>query len=277
MPQCQQPVDEDSSNTIAPRNRSPLTFFLLVFALSIPFWLFSAVTRRQLLSGLSVSALMVVSPLIAASILVYRENKTAGVIELLKRSFDSKRISAKAWYAPTVLLMPGAMGLTYGLMRWRGWPIPTPSFPGLAALGMFLVFFIAALGEELGWTGYAIDPLQEGWNALQAAILLGVVWSIWHIVPLVQTHRSPVWIAWWCVFTVASRVLLVWLYNNTGKSVFATALYHAISNVSTVLFPRYYDPRVTGLIVAVAAAIVTVLWGPRTLARYRNTSLRRQC
>lgn len=66
---------------------------------------------------------------------------------------------------------------------------------------------------------------------------------------------------------------MVWLYNNTGKSVFGAALFHAMVNVSWLLFPSYgshFDPRVTGLIVSVAAAIVAVVWGPRTLARYRN-------
>ncbi len=158
-------------------------------------------------------------------------------------------------------------------MRLMGLPLPTPQFPVLAAPVMFLAFFVAALGEELGWSGYAIDPMQDRWNALQASILLGLVWATWHIVPLVQAHRSPAWIAWWCLFTVASRVLIVWLYNNTGKSVFAAALYHDISNVSWQLFPNYgshYDPRISGLIIAFAAAIVTVVWGPRTLARYRN-------
>ena len=124
---------------------------------------------------------------------------------------------------------------------------------------MFLAFFVAALGEELGWSGYVIDPMQDRWNALQASILLGLVWAAWHWVPLVQAHRSAAWIAWWSLNTVALRVLIVWLYNNTGKSVFAAALFHAFANVSGVTFSNYYDPRITGLIVAFAAAIVTVV------------------
>jgi len=216
---------------------------------------------------------MTFCPLIAALILTYKENKTEGVKELLKRAFDYKRIRAKVWYAPIVLLMPGVMVLTYGLMRLMRLPLPSPQFPVLAALVMFVAFFIAAMGEEVGWTGYAIDPMQDRWNALQASILLGLVWATWHIVPFVQAHRSPAWIAWQCLFLVASRVLIVWIYNNTGKSVFAAILYHDINNVSSFLFPNYgshYDPRITGLITALAAAIVTVVWGPRTLARYRN-------
>jgi hypothetical protein len=246
---------------------------LLVFALSIPFCLIGAVTELQLLPGLPMSSLMWVCPVTAASMLVYRENKTAGVIELLKRSFDYKRIRAKVWYVPIVLLMPSAMAVAYGLMRLMGSPLPVPRVPVLAALAIFLASVVAALCEELGWSGYVIDPMQARWNALEASILLGLAWAVWHWVPLTQAHRSLAWIAWWSLYTVASRVLIVWLYNNTGKSVFAAALFHAISNVSWLLFPNYgshWDPRITGLIIAFAAAIVTVAWGPRTLARYRS-------
>ena len=59
-----------------------MKFSLLVFALSIQFWLIGAITRLQLLPGLPVSALTAFCPLVAASILVYKEGKTAGVTEL---------------------------------------------------------------------------------------------------------------------------------------------------------------------------------------------------
>jgi membrane protease YdiL (CAAX protease family) len=225
------------------------------------------VTGRHLLPGLPVAALMFVCPVIAALILVYGQNKTAGVMALLKRSFDYNRIGSKVWYAPILLLMPGVMVLSYGLMRLTGLRIPTPQFPVLATIAMFLVFFVAALGEELGWSGYLIDPMQDRWGALQASVMLGVVWAVWHIVPLVQAHRSPDWIAWWCLGTVAIRVVMVWLYNNTGKSVFGVALFHDMINVSWQLFPihgSYYDPRVTGLIMTLVAVIVAFVWRPRT-------------
>jgi CAAX protease family protein len=58
-----------------------------------------------------------------------------------------------------------------------------------------------------------------------------------------------------------------------GESVFASALFHDTANVSWLLFPNdgsHDDPRITGLIVAFTAAIVTVVWGPRPFARYSN-------
>lgn len=48
-----------------------------------------------------------------------------------------------------------------------------------------------ALGEELGSSGYVLDPLQERWNALQSSGILGVVGVVWHLVPLLLIHRSP--------------------------------------------------------------------------------------
>ncbi|MGA7871454.1 MAG: CPBP family intramembrane glutamic endopeptidase [Candidatus Binatus sp.] len=254
-------------------NRSPLKFFLLVFGLSIPFWLAGAATGLQLSQGLPLAALMFVCPMTAALIFVYKENKTAGVTELLERSFDYKRIRAKVWYAPIILLMPGIYALSYGLMRLMGAPLPAPQFKVLGTIVMLASFFISALGEELGWSGYITDPMQDRWGALGAGILLGLVWAAWHFVPLIEANRSLVWIAWHSLFTVAFRVLIVWLYNNTGKSVFAAALFHATSNLSWQLFPiygSYYDPRVSSLIVTFAAVIVTVLWGLRTLARNSN-------
>jgi hypothetical protein len=135
---------------------------LLVFALSFPFLLAGALTTFQVVPGVPVSALILIfCPATTAIILVYRENKMAGVRELLKRSFDYKRIRAKIWYAPLILTMPVVAVLSYGALRLMGVPVPPPQFSVLTVLALSLVAFIAALGEELGWSGYAIDPMQD--------------------------------------------------------------------------------------------------------------------
>ncbi len=252
---------------------APLTFFMLVFVLSIPIWLIGVVWSLELLPGLPVSSLMVLCPVVAASILVYRENKSADVIQLLKRSFDYGRIKAKVWYLPAVFLWPAIAILVYGALRLMRMSLPVPHFQGLATLSMFVAFFVAAIGEELGWSGYAIDPMQERWGALRAGMILGVIWAAWHIIPFLQADRSMTWIAWQCLVLVASRVLYVWIYNNAGKSVFITALGHAILNISWQLFPNqgsHYNPRITGLFTTFVAVMVTVVWGAQTLVGKRN-------
>jgi uncharacterized protein len=252
-----------NSNTSS--KRSPLRFFLLVFALSIPIWLIEPQDWPLTAS--------VATPLIAALILVYREDGYAGTSKLLRRVFDQKRIKPRIWYAPTFFMPPIIYLLTYGVTRLTGLPLPDkPYVPLLMTPLLFVLFFILAVGEEVGWTGYATDPVQERWSALTTSITLGLVTAIWHFVPLIEMGCTPTWIAWWTLGTVALRTLTVWLYNNTGRSLFAAIVFHAMSNVSFAVFPNYgshWDPAVAGAITAIAAVIVTFLWGPKTLARYR--------
>jgi uncharacterized protein len=247
------------------RTRSPLRFFVLVFALSLPIWL---IESRDWPITASVG-----TPLIAALILVCREDGRAGTRRLLRRVFDQKRIKPKIWYVPTIFLLPAIFLLTYGITRLTGLPLPDKShIPLLITPLLFILFFILALGEEVGWTGYATDPMQERCSALTTSIILGSVGATWHFVPLVQMGRTPTWLAWWTLGAVALRTLTVWLYNNTGRSLFAAIVFHATFNTSFAVFPNqgsHWDPAVAGVITAFAAAIVTFLWGPRTLARYR--------
>jgi hypothetical protein len=63
-------------------------FVLLLFARSVPFWIVGAVRPIELLPGLPVSALQAACPLLAALLLVHRENGRAGVAALLRRSAD---------------------------------------------------------------------------------------------------------------------------------------------------------------------------------------------
>ena len=263
-------VDDDGLRPVASNKRSPLTYFALTIALSIPFWAAGAMTNFQLLPAIPVSALGFVCMVGAASILVYRENGLVSVAELLKRSFDVKRVRTKLWYAPTVLLMPCIMVLSYVAMRLMGIPLPAPQLSFITTLALFIAFFVEALGEELGWSGYAIDPLQDRFGALCGALLLGLVWAVWHFIPLLSVQRSVIFIAWWSLGTVASRVIITWLYNNTGRSVFVAALFHTMHNLTWQLFPingSYYDPRVTSLIITAVAVVVVVVWGPKKLVR----------
>ena len=258
-------VDARPSTQGVPATRLPLSFFLLVFALSAPFWLAGGMTELQLMPGLSVSALMAFCPMAAAWILTHRESGHAGVTELLGRSLDFRRIRAKRWYVPILLLMAVVDLVVSGLIRGMEMPLPAPL--------MFVAFLIGALGAELGWSGYVTDPMPQRWNALQTSLLLGLVAVLWHLVPLTLMGRSPSWIAWWCLYAMAARILIVWLYNNTGNSVFAVALFHATLNLSWMLFPvngSHFDMRMGGVTMAIVAAVVTLGWGSSTLTRHQQ-------
>jgi uncharacterized protein len=244
-------------------------FIVLVVGLSTPLWAIGALTGLQLVPGLPVSALMAFCPLTAAAMLTYRESGTEGTKALVRRAFDAKRIK-KVWYLPTLFLTPAIAVLSYALLRSMGAPLPKPRVGLLTPLVLLAVFFVAGVGEEVGWSGYVTDRMQQRWTALQTGLLLGLVWALWHVIPNIEAHRSLSCIAWQGLNTVAQRVLIIWLYNNTGRSVFATIVFHGMSNVSWLMFPDFgshFDPKVTGLLTASAAAVVAVVWGSRTLTR----------
>jgi membrane protease YdiL (CAAX protease family) len=136
-----------------------------------------------------------------------------------------------------------------------GLPIPPALAPLVAFPAVFPLFFLLAAGEEVGWMGYAFEPMQTRGNALSAALVLGAIWALWHV---------PFF-----VFT--------WIFNNTGKSVFATILFHAADNTALVTLPEIHANTPWGGVLHCGVILfvvtgVTFLWGPRTLARYRFVS-----
>jgi uncharacterized protein len=190
---------------------------MLVFALSIPFWIFGG-SQLPLPIHLPVGALETFNPFIAVAIVTYRQDGSNGVKTLLKRAWDYRKISNKVWLLPALLIQPVIYFLSYFVMRLSGLPLPDPiQIPLLLTPALFVLFFIADAGEELGWTGYAIDPMQNRWGALKASFLLGLIWAAWHAIPYIQTHKPPNWIVWQTLTAIPIRMLIIWIYDNSGK------------------------------------------------------------
>src|SRR5450631_2317672 len=253
------------------RNRSPFLFMLMVFLLSIPFYWFNdrSVLPKSFHMYAPTFIFAAIIPVLLANMFLYRERGWDAVTDLWRNVFDYRRIGNKLWYIPIFLLMPATMLATYFLMPLIGKPIPDPQFPMLMAPVLFAVFFVLAIGEEAGWSGYVIGGLQARWGALASSIVLGIAWAAWHIVPFIQAHHAS---NWWtvsqCLGTVPLRVLMVWIYNNTGRSILAMVLFHAMINESEIMFPNlgsHYDPFIPFVILTVMAAIVVFIWGGKTL------------
>jgi uncharacterized protein len=250
-----------------PPHRTVLPFCLLVFLFSMPFFLLGAATGATIIPGLPIAALMAPCPALAAAVLIYRAAGPGGIFALLARSFDYRRIETKRWLPAALIPAPAAAWLAFAATHGFGATLPHLELSPRIVLVMVPAFFAGAFGEELGWSGYMLEPLQNRYGALPAALLIGIVWAVWHFVPLMQIHRPAQWIAWWTLATVATRVIMVWLYNNSGKSVFAVALFHAMGNLCVFAAPAYYDPRAMALIFSGLATIIVLAWGLRGLAR----------
>ena len=260
-------------------NKSPLKFFLIVYGLSIPLWI---IERFIDIKGLPLNipitdVLAAFTPLIAASILVYKEEGKTGIKRLFKSVFDYNKIKKKTWYLP-IIFLPFLMYLwvflSIYLLKRPFSTIFQETFLSISIL--FIFFFLGAIAEEVGYMGYAIDPMQDRFGALKAAILMGIPWAIWHYPSIIQQGHSATWIAWGTLGTIAVRVLIVWMYNNTGKSLFACILFHALLNLGRVLFPKDAThnplvdyPDIHYSTIAVTAVLIVFLWGSKTLAQFK--------
>jgi hypothetical protein len=158
------------------------------------------------------------------------------------------------------------MLVSYIAMRQLGFPLPAINMDFRSVPMVFSAFALSGLAEQLGWSAYATDALQERHGVLFSSLIVGTMWAVWHIVPLGQVERSADWILWWCVMTISLRVVLSWLYNSSGRNTVVVALCQASANTSWQYFPNYgshYDPKVTGLVFALLASMISIMLGLR--------------
>lgn len=238
-------------------------YFALTFALTAPLWLAGGLSGAMLMPGLPLAGLAVVCPALAGFILATRHHGLASGWALLRRAFDGGRVRPAAWWIAVLAIAPLVSLAAFYTPRWQGVAIPDPQIAASSALGLFAVFLVGGVCEELGWTGFVLEPLQTRWGPLGAALIIGAVWAVWHYPALLQAHRSFVWIGWWTLGTLSLRAIMVWLYNGVGRSVLAVAVFHAMTNLSWQLFPvrgSWFDPRLHGQLMAGMALILWSVW-----------------
>ncbi|MBL8550712.1 MAG: hypothetical protein JNJ73_12080 [Hyphomonadaceae bacterium] len=222
------------------RMRGLLLFFILAFALAIPFWL-----KAPPLVGFA--------PAIAALIV--------GGPMLLVRAFDVHRLRD---HVLALLLLPPALFASGALlMRFTAGTAPEIE-PNVLLL--FPVFFALALVQELGWTGYALERFPNRWAGVSAGMVLAAVWSVWSLVPLMQAGRPAHWVFYIAIAMMIFRVLMVWLYQNAGRSVVGAALLHAAWDASILAFPTA-EPAYLLPFLAGALTLALLAQGPRLMPR----------
>lgn len=266
--------DIEMINTvISARPQKNITaFFVLAFVLSLPFYILAILDPQVM--GVLVSLLVVFVPMVTALILTFRENGRDGAKKLMKRSFDYKKIPGKKWYAPILFLMPVVYLAVLLILGFLG-DIPTESVAPLGVAPVLLIFFfVLAIGEEIGWIGYVYEPMEKRWNAFRASIILGIFWASWHVpIYMFVGGQTLLWTTGQFLFLIGLRILLSWIYTNTGKSLFAAILFHAASNVPMTVLPAFTSPLGTvmaAVMVIITIVIITRVWDLQTLTRLRK-------
>lgn len=178
---------------------------------------------------------------LAAIVLVLVEGRPGGLRELLRR-FLIWRVGIGWWlFALFFAIVPSVAALYLFNMLggpavdWSRLPSPVMLVP------LFLLLIVAAgIGEEFGWRGFLLPRLQARHNALVSALIVGVVWAIWHLqlffVPgtgqyqmQAQNGLLPAALAY-SVFVIVSSIQFTWFFNNTKGSVLLAAIFHGASN-----------------------------------------------
>jgi len=221
------------------KNHQLSTFFAVSYAIMYGtlFGYMALQPGQPMLAWSAVWFLSVFSPTLSAVIVSWLTGGVAAVKDLLA-GFGRWRVGWMWYFAAGFLLLgPLAIALTYVALG-------NPS-DGLAA-GMTTPLLLARIltqlvagpaSEEAGWRGFALPRLQARFSALTASLILGVVWTFWHLPLFFLTGETQVGIPFpfYLALVVTLSVYLTWLYNNTGGSLLITTLAHWSFNLTGVL------------------------------------------
>ena len=152
----------------------------------------------------------------------------------------------------------------------------------IGALSIFdSVIFVVVVGEELGWRGFALPSLLQKRSALAASLILGVLWSAWHL-PTFLVPGTPQYgksIIAFVLMTTTYSVLLAWIYVHTAGSVLIATLVHGAMNLFQGIFLGGVDPTKQYWLLAAsygaAALAIVLVFGPSLSRKLRVPTARR--
>ncbi len=136
--------------------------------------------------------------------------------------------------------------------------------------GVIVAFLHTNLWEELGWAGYLQSTLQDRHRPLLASVMVAPVFALFHLpayfvagwivdehTPLSQLPTVLVqYVGVVAVFAIFFRVLVIWLYNVTGRSVIMVGLFHSAFNMVT-------GQKIMPELVRVSTRTCLLLWSSR--------------
>lgn len=229
-------------------------------------------------------------PSIIGVIMIYITQDKEGIKSFWKRVRSFSQIKIK-WLIFIILIFPILMITTYQICRFTG--INTPFINSmieiitspLSLLSFIVIMLLGGpLAEELGWRGFLLDYLQLKLNALNASLLLGAIWALWHL-PLFfipGTTQEVMVIGslhfWsWVFQVIAKSVIYTTVYNNTGRSILTAIIVHFMSNSVTTIIVGIGGSAlpvsmevIHGILVILTAAILVMIWKPKRLSRHNK-------
>lgn len=202
-------------------------------------------------------------PMLAAFVVIRKENNSKGVHYLLKKMAGIRpmKLLAFAFFSPFLLLL--AASCLHLLVSGRFLSIGAmftsnefPQFPFPLFFLYNLLFF--GFGEETGWAGYGVPVLQQHYSPLAAAFIFTGFWAVWHL-PLFlyrpgYTSMNAGDIVGWTFSLFTGRILLSWFQNASRGSIFICAIFHATVDIA-------FTSGATTQELSVYMGMLVTLWG----------------
>lgn len=276
----------ENLNTTRPALASPWVYFVATYLWSGIFGGLAILMNLSMESaaGLVLVLLAALGPMVMGIAFTYLTRDNEGRRDYWKRVIDFKRISAK-WYLVIFLFVPILNGLAALLDLLTGGTGATWGETALNALtnpaSIILSILFATLFpfiEELGWRGYLLDRLQEKHSALVSSLVLGILWSLWHLPTFFirDSYQASLGIgtpAFWWFFAgiVPLTFVFTWIFNNTNRSTLAVILFHAMVNFTGELFTLSERADTYSILLWFVAAIgITVIWSAKSFTQRKE-------
>jgi len=265
------------------QNYPVAAFFVLTFLITGgSTFLFRLMVEGVIPRTNAIPAVAPFGPSITGVILTLYLYGGAGLRELLSRV----RPWSTGWVWPLICLtLPLAVLLTAVAIRatYVGGELPHMNrftWPNYFVAAMTTAILGAGLTEEFGWRGFALPHLQRNHNALFSALLIGLVWALWHFPHGFILGHAPdkLVLLSYIPGTIAMSVGYTVVFKNTNGSVLAVMLLHGANNASwrfvkDDLFPgldmggEVAENLLVGMIWILVATFLTLAFGPGNLAR----------
>ena len=190
----------------------------------------------------------VYGPSISAIVTTFIFDGIEGVLNLLKKLFIWNVPLKNYLYIiilPTIFVIIG-IGL-YNIFIGDIGSFDLMAFVSIPAV-LWAGIYAGPLGEELGWRGFLLSELKKEQSNLKSAIIIGIIWFIWHI-PLwwapFGTLVSGESISFLPIITyflmlICLSIIITWLVINSKGSVFVALLFHLSINagIALLFFPE---------------------------------------
>jgi CAAX protease family protein len=159
----------------------------------------------------------------AMAFVVTRIGGFAEELRAIRRRLTTFRVGW-VWYGVALLALPLIHAVGVGLAALTGARIPFE--PGMIAL--LPLFLFTNLGEEIGWRGYALPRLQARIDPFMAALVVGLVWALFHWVALLANAESPFsYVLIGTAQLTAMSVIMAFIFNRARESLPVVVLAHA--------------------------------------------------